>query len=154
DDRVTDDWVTTGQVVSEPVTNVPAPASTGASQSRASQVRAAQVSPTPPKSQPSLAANVRAPAPAATQPLTSPVTAQPPLARSGGVAPTADSVLVKSAAQHVFVQPRKFRLKHLLALVALLLAGVLVAGVGYVKYQEYQRIKIENAITARFNAVP
>jgi serine/threonine protein kinase len=163
-DRVTDDWVTTGQVVSEPVTNVPAPASTGASQSgasqvrasqvRASQVRASQVSPTPPKSQPSLAATVRAPAPSATPPLTSPVTAQPPLTRSGGVAPTADSVLVKSAAQHVFVQPRKFRLKHLLALVALLLAGVVVAAVGYVKYQEYQRIRIEKAINARFKAVP
>jgi serine/threonine protein kinase len=153
-DRVTDDWVTTGQVVSEPVTNVPAPASTGASQSRASQVRGSQVSPTPPKSQPSLAATVGAPAPLATQPLTSPVAAQPPLAGSAGAAPTADSVLVKSAAQHVFVQPRKFRLKHLLALVALLLAGVLVAGVGYVKYQEYQRIRIEKAINARFKAVP
>ncbi len=148
-DRVTDDWVTTGQVVSEPVTNVPAPASTVSS-----QVRASQVSPTPPKSQPSLAATVRTPAPSATQPLTSPVTAQPPLARSAGAAPTADSVLVKSAAQHVFVQPRKFRLKHLLALVALLLAGVVVAAVGYVKYQEYQRIRIEKAINARFKAVP
>jgi len=158
-DRVTDDWVTTGQVVSEPVTNVPAPASTGASQSgasqvRSSQVRASQVSPTPPKSQPSLAATVRAPAPSATQPLTSPVAAQPPLAGSGAAAPPADSVLVKSAAQHVFVQPRKFRLKHLLALVALLLAGVVVAAVGYVKYQEYQRIRIEKAINARFKAVP
>jgi hypothetical protein len=157
DDRVTDDRVTTGQVVSEPVTNVPAPASTGASQSGASQVRASQVSPpTPRNSQPSLAANVRTPAPSATQPLTSPVAAQPPLAgtSSGGAAPTADSVLVKSAAQHVFVQPRKFRLKHLLVLVALLLAGALVAGVGYVKYQEYQRIRIEKAINARFKAVP
>ena len=159
DDRVTDDWVTTGQVVSEPVTNVPAPASTGASQSgasqvRGSQVRGSQVSPTPPKSQPSLAATVRTPAPSATQPLTSPVTAQPPLAGSGGAAPTADSVLVKSAAQHVFVQPRKFRLKQILALVVLLLAAVVVAGVGYVKYQEYQRIRIEKAINARFKAVP
>jgi serine/threonine protein kinase len=153
-DRVTDDWVTTGQVVSEPVANVPSPASTGASQVRASQVRASQVSPTPPKSQPSLAATVRTPAPSATQPLTSPVAAQPSLAGGGSAAPTADSVLVKSAAQHVFVQPRKFRLKHFLALVALLLAGVVVAAVGYVKYQEYQRIRIEKAINARFKAVP
>jgi serine/threonine protein kinase len=162
-DEVTDDRAATGQVVSAPVTNVPAPASTGASQGGASQVgasqgRASQVSPTLPKSQPSPAATVRTPAPSSTLPLTlpltSPVAAQPPLTSSGSSAPTADSLLVKSAAQHVFVQPRKFRLKQLLALVALLLAGVVVAAVGYVKYQEYQRIRIEKAINARFKAVP
>jgi tetratricopeptide (TPR) repeat protein len=60
-------------------------------------------------------------------------------------------VLVNSATQHVFVQPRKFRLKHLLALVALLLAGVLVAGVGYVKYQELRRIRIATAVSDKLN---
>jgi tetratricopeptide (TPR) repeat protein len=60
-------------------------------------------------------------------------------------------VLVKSAAQHVFLQPRKFRLKQFLALVALLLAGVLVAGVGYLKYQSLRRIRIETAVTEKLN---
>jgi tetratricopeptide (TPR) repeat protein len=58
---------------------------------------------------------------------------------------------VNSAAQHVFIQPRKFRLKHFVGLVVLLLAGVLVAGVGYVKYQSLRRIRIAIAVTEKLN---
>jgi tetratricopeptide (TPR) repeat protein len=63
-------------------------------------------------------------------------------------------VLVKSAAQHVLLQPKKFGLKHFLGLVALLLAAVLVAGVGYLKYQSLQRLRIERAVTEVLNTEP
>jgi len=73
------------------------------------------------------------------------------LAVGAGIAPAADSVLVKSAAQHVLLQPKKFRLGQLLMLVALLLAAVLVAGVGYIKYQSLQRLRIESAVNEKLN---
>lgn len=145
-----------------PIAQAPAAQPSGsqvrATQPSATPSRASQVSPTPPKSQPSLAANVSTPKPAPTLPrtlpLTQPVAAAPSAAASLSPAPPADSAVLNSAAQHVFVPPRKFQLAQVVALVVLLLAAVLVAGVGYVKYQAYRRIKIENAITARFNAVP
>ena len=65
-----------------------------------------------------------------------------------------DSVLVKSAAQHVLLQPKKFGLKHFLGLVALLLAAVVVAGVGYLKYQSLQRLKIESEVIQVLNTEP
>jgi hypothetical protein len=124
-------------------TKIAAPAST------ASRVSAVQ-----PKSESSFPATVASPAPSATQPLTTPFVSQPPLSASGSTAPTADSVLVKSAAQHVFVQPKKFRATQLLMLVALLLAAGLVAGAGYLKYQSFRRLRIEAAVTEKLNAVP
>jgi hypothetical protein len=63
-------------------------------------------------------------------------------------------VLVNSAAQHVFLQPRTFRLKHFLMLAVLGLAAVLVAGVGYVKYQALRRVGIENAVNEKLNSAP
>ena len=157
-DQLTDDQTTDNQVVTEPVGNVTAPASShasqiGASRISSSQIHASQVSPTPPKSGYPLAANVTTPAPAG-PPLTSPVAAQPSAASGVQTAPPADSVLVKSAAQHIFVQPRKFRLKQMLILVVLLLAAALVAGVGYLKYQTLRRLRIENAVTEKLNASP
>ena len=62
--------------------------------------------------------------------------------------------MVKSAAQHLFLQPKKFRLKHFLALVALLLAAVLVAGVGYLKYQSLQRLRIESKVIEMLKTEP
>ena len=158
-EQVTDDPVTTGQTanavlendeatngrpVKEPVTNIPAPGSSGGPQIRTSQVAA-----TPPRSATSQAANMKTPAPLTAPPVTSPLEAQPSLAGSAATAP--DSVLVKSAAQHLFLQPRKFRLKHLLTLMALLLAAVLAAGVGYLKYQTLRRLRIESAVTEKLN---
>jgi serine/threonine protein kinase len=140
-----------------PVSQPPA-SQVRATQPPAAPSRASQIAPTVPLSQPSVAANVSTPKPApalpATLPLTQPVAPAPSVAASVSPAPQADSAVVNSAAQHVFVPPRKFQLTQIIALVVLLLAAVLVAGVGYVKYQGYRRIKIENAITARFNAVP
>jgi serine/threonine protein kinase len=147
------------EVVKEQITNLAGPAGasqirssqSAVSQSRASQNQASQATPTPPKSQPSRAANVTTPAPSAALPSASPVVAQPSLAGSAGTAPTTDSVLVKSAAQHVLLQPKKFRLGQLLTLAALILAAVLVAGIGYVKYQSLQRLRIESAVNEKLN---
>ncbi|MFZ1159583.1 MAG: serine/threonine-protein kinase, partial [Candidatus Sulfotelmatobacter sp.] len=130
--------------------SVPQSAVTQSSVSQsASQSQASQAAPTLPQSQPSQAATVPTPAPPAT-PSASP--AQPSLPGSVGTTPAADSVLVKSAAQHVLLQPKKFRLGQLLTLVALLLAAVLVAGVGYIKYQSLQRLRIESAVNEKLNA--
>jgi eukaryotic-like serine/threonine-protein kinase len=88
------------------------------------------------------------PSPAVTLPTPDPV---PPSAASGirTDAPPQDPVLVNSAAQHLFLQPRTFGLKHLLILVVLALAGVLVAGAGYLKYQSIRRLKIESEVTEK-----
>jgi len=145
--------------VKKQISNVAAPAGASqirsskseVSQSRASQNQPSQAVPTPPKSQASQAANVATPAPSAALPSASPVVAQPSLAGSAGTAPAADSVLVNSAAQHVLLQPKKFRLGQLLTLVALILAAALVAGIGYVKYQSLQRLRIESAVNEKLN---
>ena len=90
-----------------------------------------------------------------TPPVASPVTAKPALAATiAAPPPQPDSVLVKSAAQHVLLQPKKFGLKHFLGLVALLLAAVLVAGVGYLKYQSLQRLQIESKVTEVLHTEP
>jgi serine/threonine protein kinase len=82
-------------------------------------------------------------------------TAKPSMARTiAAPPPQPNSVLVKSAAQHVLLQPKKFGLKHFLGLVALVLAAVLVAGVGYLKYQSLQRLRIEKAVTEVLNTEP
>jgi serine/threonine protein kinase len=135
----------------KPITNVTAPADvsqvrssqSAVSQSRASQNQASQAAPIQPKSQPSQSTNAL--------PSASTAVAPPNLAGNAVAAPTADSVLVKSAAQHVLLQPKKFRLGQLLTLAALVLAAVLVAGVGYVKYQSLQRLKIERAVNDILN---
>jgi len=99
-----------------------------------------------------VAATVWAPAPSSVQPVNPPVAA--PSSRSISTAPTPDSVLVKSAEQHVLLQPRRFRLKHFLILVVLLIAAGLVASVGYLKYQTLRRIQIEKAVYEQLSAAP
>jgi serine/threonine protein kinase len=160
---VESDPATNDEVLKEQITNLAVPASTGVPQTRSSQIRtsqnqasprrASQVAPPLPKSQASQAPNAPtpAPAPSASLPLASPVMAPPSLTGNAETAPTSDSVLVKSAAQHVLLQPKKFRLGQLLTLVALVLAAVLVAGVGYVKYQSLQSLRIESAVNEKLN---
>jgi serine/threonine protein kinase len=131
------------------ITNV-APA--GALQVGTSQTQTSQVAPSPPKSQTSETAKVTTPAPSAAVPVASPLPVEPPMAGSIATAPAPDSILVKSAAQHVLLQPRKFRLGQLLTLLALILAAVLVAGVGYVKYQSLRRLRIESAVNEKLDA--
>jgi hypothetical protein len=91
-----------------------------------------------------------------TPPVVTPAAAKPPLPKTIAAVPPhqPDSVLVKSAAQHVLLQPKKFGLKHFLGLVVLILAAVLLAGVGYLKYQALQRLRIEQAVTEILNTEP
>lgn len=175
-DQVGDDPATSGQatrvvvegsrapseVAKTPLTNATAPGSTAASpgtspgtvpgpSSRASQLRTTPVPVAPPKSVTSPAASVSTPAP--TVPMTLPGVAQPASVGSAMPAP-ANTVLVNSSAQHLFRPPRKFRVTQLLVLAVLLIAAVLVAGVGYVKYQAFRRIRIESAVIDQLNTLP
>ncbi len=158
---------TASKIVQAPIANVRTPASNTAP-STAPRVK--PTPPTAPKTEPTvkprtgtIAANVpptlptKAPTIASppTPPAAPPVAAKPPLARTiAAPPPQPDSVLVKSAAQHVLLQPRKFGLKHFLGLVALILAAALLAGVGYLKYQALQQLRIERAVTEILNTEP
>ena len=110
-----------------------------------------KAAPVPTKTGPSVAASIVNNPRLTAAPIAVPAVAQSSQGSGVGPAPPADSVLVNSAAQHIFLQPRTFRLKHFLILIVLGLAGVLVAGVGYLKYQAFQRTRIENAINQRLN---
>ena len=68
--------------------------------------------------------------------------------------PSTDSQVINSAAQHVFLPPRSFNLKLVLRVVAVVLAGVLVAGAGYLKYRSVRRVRIEGAISEKLKAAP
>jgi hypothetical protein len=68
--------------------------------------------------------------------------------------PSDDSRVINSAAQHVFLPPRSFNLKLVLRVVAVVLAGVLVAGAGYLKYRSVRRVRIEGAISEKLKAAP
>jgi hypothetical protein len=116
--------------------------------------RGSQAAPTPTRTAASSAAKVATVQPSVAAPPASPATAQPSSDSSASPALPADPVLVNSAAQHVFLQPRTFRLKHFLMLAVLGLAAVLVAGVGYVKYQALRRVEIENAVNEKLNNAP
>jgi serine/threonine-protein kinase len=140
--------VATGAVASEPVANVASTPSTPVSQvATVATLEPSQPVPAPtvPKPEPSQAVQVPTPQPSVAIPAPPPVEPQPAVVSVKTALPP-DSVLVKSAAQHVFLQPRRFRLKHLLVLVILCLAGALVGWVGYVKYQVIRREGIENEV--------
>jgi serine/threonine protein kinase len=84
------------------------------------------------------------------------------LAQPGAIPPLAgninvgapDSLFVKSAEQHVFVQPRKLGIKNVIVIALLIVAAAVVSGVGYVKYQAFRRVQIENAVNDRLNSAP
>jgi hypothetical protein len=117
------------------------------------------IPPTPTASaQPRIASNVSAPGPATSTPRV----ASDELARPGAIRPIAgninaaapDSLFVKSAEQHVFVQPRKLGIKNVIVIALLIVAAAVVSGVGYVKYQAFRRVQIENAVNDRLNSAP
>ena len=116
--------------------------------------RGSQASPVPTKTGPSVAASGMTPPLSTAAPMAVPIAAPASAVSSVSTAPPADSLLVNSAAQHLFLQPRTFRLKHFLLLMALGLAAVLVAGVGYLKYQSWRRLTIESAVTEKLNHAP
>lgn len=125
-----------------------------ASVAATSLFQGSQPSPLPTKTGPSPVRTLRTPPPSVATPVAAANTAPPSLSNSVSTGPPSDSVLVKSAAQHLFLQPRTFRLKHLVILLILGVAALLVAGVGYLKYQSLRRLRIENAVTEKLNAAP
>jgi len=114
--------------------------------SQASLPRGSQVASFPVQAGPVVKATT--PPPAAIPPQSPPISTQPVAAQPP------DAQFVKSAEQHLFLQPRKFKLKNLIVIVVLCLAGLLVAGVGYIKYQAILRDKIESGVTDKLNAAP
>jgi len=165
-DEVKDDPATTGEVANavvednrlatvptlkEPIENIAAPTASRISPVSVppppTQSRASQVSTVPPKSGTTNAANVPTAATAVDAPSVS----------SGAVQPSPDNIpaspaVVNSAAQHLFLQPKTFRLKHFLILLVLLAATVVVAGVGYLKYQTLRRLRIESAVLEKLSS--
>jgi serine/threonine protein kinase len=129
------------QLVDDPIPNIGA----------TSLFRSSQALPVPSKTGLPAAANGMTTPRSTAAPLAVPASAPSSQMTSVSTAPPADSVLVKSAAQHLFLQPRTFRLKHLLVLMVLGLAAVLVVGFGYLKYQSLRRMGIERAVTEKLN---
>jgi serine/threonine protein kinase len=140
-----------------PLASSPASASQTPS-SQGSLPRGSQVTPVLAHRGSAVAGNLTTEPPSAVPPQAPPTAPLPVRAQpsapgvKGGQAQ--DSQFVKSAEQHLFLQPRKFRLKNLIVILVLFLAGALVAGVGYLKYQAIQRDKIESSVTGQLNAAP
>lgn len=117
------------------------------------------MTPPPGTANPPVSASVRPPS-RVTQPMTIPVTPAPPASGQPPRATTApgrlpDSRMVKSAAQHVFLQHRTFKTKNLVMLTVLGLAAILLfGGIGYLKYRAIQRMKIEKAVVEGLQAAP
>lgn len=82
-----------------------------------------------------------------------PVKASPPPAKTP-VPSQPDSRFVKSAEQHLFLQPKKVRARNLGIVFVLVIAALLVAGAGLLKYRAIRRIRIENAVIEKLNAAP
>jgi len=111
----------------------------------------------PPAEAPRSSASVTPLSPAAPSPV--PLTpaapnpsAVPPAGRPAG-APLPNSQMVKSAAQHLFLQHRTFRPRNLVMLALFALVTIVVlGGLGYVKYRALQRLRIENAVVQGFES--
>jgi len=147
------------QVANDQAAKIPAPSDQFSSDQIApidatSLFRGSQASPVPSKTGPSVAANGMTPPLSTAAPMAAPIAAPASAVSNLNTAPPADSLLVNSAAQHLFLQPRTFRLKHFLLLMVLGLAAVLVAGAGYLKYQSWRRLTIESAVTEKLNHAP
>ena len=139
------------------VAPVTAPISSG-SEASSSQARASQVSPSRPSYQTGIAARPTTPTPATapaspSSAVTPPAVPTAPAAAVATAVPT-DAAVANSVAQHVFVPPRKIRMTQILILIVLLLAGAVVSGVGYLKYQSFRRLRIENAVNEKLHASP
>ena len=66
---------------------------------------------------------------------------------------SSDAPVINSAAQHVFLPPRSLP-KLILRVVAVILAGALVLGAGYLKYRSVRRTRIESAINEQLKNAP
>ncbi|HET9409556.1 MAG TPA: protein kinase [Candidatus Sulfotelmatobacter sp.] len=70
------------------------------------------------------------------------------------VQPKTDAFAPTSIAQHLFVQSRKFRAKHVFQIAALLLATAVLAGVGYMKYVSIRSARIERTVIEKLKSAP
>jgi len=180
-DHISAEQAPTDRVITRPIADFSTPPSTPASQvaplqitnpaTRAAEKNAApitvpQIAKTQPLSQLSQAAPVTTPSPL---PATNPTPLQaspttPPVAvvpssisdasTKAATAPPSDPVVANSTSQHVLVQPRKSSVTQLVALIVLVLAAVLVGGVGYLKYQTLERLRIESAVNEKLSTAP
>jgi eukaryotic-like serine/threonine-protein kinase len=66
---------------------------------------------------------------------------------------SSEAPVINSAAQHVFLPPRSLP-KLILRVVAVILAGALVLGAGYLKYRSVRRTRIESAIIEQLKNAP
>ena len=161
--------------------NIPAPA-VGTSNVAASPIapsiasRASGVSPTPRTEKPVTPSSIAVP-PAETPVSSASVTSSPATPTPVPPAPAAptpppppavplagppapprpqpNSQMVKSAAQHLFLQHRTFRARNLVMLAVLgLVAVVVLGGLGYVKYRALERLRIEKAVVQGFQSAP
>jgi hypothetical protein len=62
--------------------------------------------------------------------------------------------LPKSAAQHLFVQHRSYKRRNLVMLLGLALALAVIGGMGYLKYQSMQRLRIQKAVMQSLQSAP
>ena len=83
--------------------------------------------------------------------LSSPTPVQPAAVSS---APAPTTPLPKSAAQHVFVQHRSYKARNVVVMIGLALALILIGGVGFLKYQSMQRLRIQNAVMQSLQSAP
>jgi len=108
--------------------------------------------PATPVAQPSSLPVVPATPPSSASVMLSSPTAAQPAAISQVPAPK--TPLPKSAAQHVFVQHRSYKVRNVVMMVGLVLALLLIGGVGYLKYRSVQRLRIQNAVMESLQSSP
>jgi serine/threonine protein kinase len=75
--------------------------------------------------------------------------------RSTGIvqAPVApDPAVINSAAQHVFLPPKKVGAKLILRVAIVFVAAGLVTGAGYLKFRSVRKLKIKNAVVEKLKA--
>jgi hypothetical protein len=87
---------------------------------------------------------------------TTPVSSSPSAtAQPATPVPLPNSRMIKSAAQHVFLQHRTLKPKNLVMLSVIGLAAILLfGGLGYVKYRSIRRMKIEQAVVSGIQSAP
>jgi eukaryotic-like serine/threonine-protein kinase len=141
------------------VSGVATPPSTPTPSSRASQVTPLPKTErlvTPPTTSTTPVSPAFAPVQMPTPVNTTPVSSSPSAtAQPATPVPLPNSRMIKSAAQHVFLQHRTLKPKNLVMLSVIGLAAILLfGGLGYVKYRSIRRMKIEQAVVSGIQSAP
>jgi len=80
----------------------------------------------------------------------------PPIAPPGGineVIQSGDSAIIQIA-KPVFLPPRRLSFRLIVRALALAVAGLIVLGVGYLKYKSIRRVEMQSAIIEKLQAAP